>query len=516
MATHQDLLDAINRVRAATGDRDAWQNGLSGEDIAAACNPLSSPAALGTVLTKIVASHPQAFTSVAGPAAPTPRANEGAAAEAIREAETALAHQKSTAAQVDLQVVTAVLNAHSANAAGAAELDRLQREIEAAVQSRTDLDTPAGAREFQRFLIGKLREIRTVVDTAGLDATSKAALAEALASLYASAVPDPAPSAATGEGRESESAPPLSVSPSRGPGDERPRPGEPAVSTGPWEPEPALAPEFGDLPDMSASPWDAGGPLLEVGGSPWDTPAAAMPMPPAIAPAMAPPAVAPPPMTPPPVAPPPMPAPAMTPAPAWGGTAPSGGGGLPALPDLGRPELSRDFDFEPGTDEPPPDRDTDPAPRAEPDVDPEGAAVQDVGPDEAPAPADPNAVELPDGQTVSAPSPQIAAAITAAVAGTPIPEAFRQQGIVLPPPGNPVAAPVDAAMLAPGDIGVLADRHALALGNGTALLDNQIQPIANVVGPGFLGWQHPPGPTTINPQPPAVPAPIGPAETAPS
>jgi hypothetical protein len=504
VATHQDLLDAINRVRAATGDRDAWQSGLSGEDIASACNPLSSPAALGTVLTKIVASHPEAFTSAAGPAAPPPRANEGAAAEAIREAETALAHQKSTAAQVDLQVVTAVLNAHSANAAGAAELDRLQREIEAAVQSRTDLDTPAGAREFQRFLIGKLREIRTVVDTADLDATSKAALAAALASLYASATTDSAPPTATGEGEASGSEPPPSVSTSRGPGDECPRPDEPAVSS-PREPEPALAPEFGDLPDMSASPWDVGGSLLGVGGPPWDTgslapqpiPAAAMPVPPAMAP-------------------PPMTAPAMTPAPAWGGTAPSGGGGLPPLPDFGRPDLSRDFDFEPGTDEPPPDRDTDPPPRAEQDVDPEGAAVEDVGPDEAPAPADPHAVELPDGQTVSAPSPQIAAAITAAVAGTPIPEAFRQQGIVLPPPGYPVAAPVDAAMLAPGDIGVLADRHALALGNGTTLLDNQIQPIANVVGPGFLGWQHPPGPTTTNPQPPAVPAPIGPAQTAPS
>jgi hypothetical protein len=206
----------------------------------------------------------------------------------------------------------------------------------------------------------------------------------------------------------------------------------------------------------------------------------------------------------------------MTPAPAWGGTAPSGGGGLPALSDLGRPELSRDFDFEAGTDEPPPDRDIDPPPRAESDVDPEGPAVEDVAPDEAPATADPHAVELPDGQTVSAPSPQIAAAITAAVAGTPIPDAFRQQGIVLPPPGSSVAAPVEAANLAPGDIGVLADRHALALGNGTALLDNQIQPIANVAGPGFLGWQHPPGPTTPNHQPPAVPAPIGPAETAPS
>jgi hypothetical protein len=513
VATHQDLLDAINRVRASTGDRDAWQSGLSGEDIASACNPLSSPAALGTVLTKIVASHPDAFTSAGGPAAPPPRANEGAAAEAIREAETALAHQKSTAAQVDLQVVTAVLNAHSANAAGAAALDRLQREIEAAVQSRTDLDTPAGAREFQRFLIGKLREIRTVVDTAGLDATSKAALAAALASLYASATPEPAPPAATGEGRESESQKPLPVSTPRGPGDERPRPDEPTASKGPRESEPAFPPGFGDLPDMNASPWDAGASPWDIGSlPPQPTPAAAMPMPPATAPAMAAPAMAPPAMT----------APAMAPAPAWGGTAPSGGGGLPPLPDLGRLEMSRDFDFGPGPDEPPPDRDTDPSPRAEPDVDaesdvdPDGAAVEDVGPDEPPVPADPHAVELPNGQTVSAPSPQIAAAVAAAVAGTPIPDAFRQQGIVLPPPGSSVAAPVDAAMLTPGDIAVLTDRHALALGNGTALLDNQIQPIANVAGPGFLGWQHPPGPAITHPQPPAVPAPIGPAETAPS
>jgi len=510
VATHQDLFDAINRVRAATGDRDAWQSGLSGEDIASACNPLSSPAALGTVLTKIVASHPAAFTSAAGPAAPPPRANEGAAAEAIREAETALAHQKSTAAQVDLQVVTAVLNAHSANVDGAAELDRLKREIEAAVGSRTDLDTPAGAREFQRFLIGKLREIRTVIDTAGLDATSKAALVAALAALYASATPDPAPPATTGEGSESESAAPPPVSTSRGSGDERPRPEEPAAAKGPREPDPAFAPEFGDLPDMSASPWDVGGSPWDVGGlPPQPTPAAATPVPPATAPAMFPP---------------PMAAPAMTPAPAWGGTAPSGGGGLSAIPDFGRSELSRDYDIEAGTDEPPSDRDIDPPSRAESGVDAESdvdseapaSAVEDVGPDEAPATADPHAVELPDGQTVSAPSPQIAAAITAAVAGTPIPDAFRQQGIVLPPPGYPVAAPVDAAMLAPGDIGVLADRHALALGNGTALLDNQIQPIANVAGPGFLGWQHPPGPTTPNHQPPAVPAPIGLAETAPS
>ena len=76
--------------------------------------------------------------------------------------------------------------------------------------------------------------------------------------------------------------------------------------------------------------------------------------------------------------------------------------------------------------------------------------------------------------------------ITAAVAGTPITEAFAQQHITIPPPGSPVTDPRRPHRLVAGDIGIT-DRHALALGNGTALLDNRIQPAANVSGPGFLG-----------------------------
>ena len=72
--------------------------------------------------------------------------SEGAAAEAIRTAESALAQQNSLVAQVDLQVVTAVLNAHTNHANGVEALQRLQDEIEGAVITRTDLDTPAGAR----------------------------------------------------------------------------------------------------------------------------------------------------------------------------------------------------------------------------------------------------------------------------------------------------------------------------------------------------------------------------------
>src|SRR5580658_206301 len=101
---------------------------------------------------------------------------EGDAANAIRSAEVALAHQNSATAQVDLQVVTAVLNAHRKASADRDTLDILQRDIEDAVATRSDLDTPAGARDFQRYLIGKLRDIQAVVAGASLDDTSNSAL----------------------------------------------------------------------------------------------------------------------------------------------------------------------------------------------------------------------------------------------------------------------------------------------------------------------------------------------------
>ncbi len=195
MASYHDLLDAIARIRVATGDPNAWQAGLTGQDIAIALNPLSPAADLGAVLAKVSAAHPEVFLTATtdAAAAPPPQTGEGAAAEAIRDAKAALSGQHCVAAEVDLQVVTAVLNAHATHADGVTKLGRLQREIEQAVSTRTDLDTPVGAREFQRFLIGRLRAIRDVVENAGLDAASRAALAEALAALYASSTPHDKP-----------------------------------------------------------------------------------------------------------------------------------------------------------------------------------------------------------------------------------------------------------------------------------------------------------------------------------
>ncbi|MGV1087392.1 MAG: DUF4226 domain-containing protein [Mycobacterium sp.] len=308
---------------------------------------------------------------------------EGAAAEAIRDAEASLARQQTVTAQIDLQVVTAVLNAHVDHANGTGALAQLQQDVESAVADSPDLDTPAGARSFQRYLIGKLREIRTVVEDADLDATSRAALAAALSALYASS--DAAPA------------------------------------------------------DVLPQPMDL----------PADAPVQDAPVQP----------------------------------PAWGAAAPTAGG-FPSTPPMSTPsipDLPSGADLSPVTDSVRHHRPHDPPA----DVPAEPTAEQTEGSTD---------VVLPTGETITAPSPELANVITAAVAGTPIPEAFTRQGITVPAAGSPVAEPIDPAQLTAGDVGIFADRHALALGNGKALLDNQIQPITAIAGPGFIGWQHPPKP----------------------
>lgn len=447
MATHKDLLDAITRVRAAGGGPDSWTAGLTGADIAVVTNPLSSPGAVGAVLAKLIAAHPDAFLTPSSTAA-EPEPIQGATADAIRGAESALAEQNSQTAEADLQVLGAVRDAHGTHAQGISALDGIKREIEHAALTRTDLDTPAGARAFQRYLVDRLRDIRDVVGTAEMDAASKAALTAAVAALYASDTAG-------------------SEEPDRV-GAELDR----------------LLPCDEDLGPLLPSDEDLGRPL------PADS---------ALAPAG--------------LAGPPMGLPPMSPlSGGWGGGVPGGapfGAGMP-MPASGLPV----FDPPTAALDDGPRR----APRPDPlpdslEPDPESVSAADGPSDEEAGQDDGTVVELPGGQIVAAPSPQVAAAMTAAVGGMPIKEAFEKQGIALPEAGSPVTDPVPPEDLLPGDIGMLTDRHALALGNGTALLDQQIQSLARVMGPGFLGWQHPPAAhpetTTVLPDPPAT-------ETAPS
>lgn len=446
-------------IQERTGDPHGWMTGLTDQEQALVTTGFPRTAAqLDAVVAKLRRLHPDLFNQ-----APPPSGRaDGDGARAITDAEAALAQQNTAASQLDLQVVSAVLNAHLTTAAGRDALDKLQQDVEAAVRTRSDLDTPTGARDFQRFLIGKLRDIREVVATASLDDTSKAALMAAWTSLYNASNP-------SNNGPDK-------------PGD--PKPAAPVARGG--DPLPPVAADAGSDPLLDTFLMDD-------------------PSPPATA-------------TPTPVAPPP---------PSSGGGAAPAGGSLPTLSSPGNlplPSLGtgggtgrasgdglRDGLQDGDTDgrdidghQHDADDDTDEDTHGDPDED-----TREEGKPEG-APIGPTTVTLPNGETVTAASPQLAAAIKAAAGGTPIAEAFQQQGIAIPPPGTAVSTPIDAARVAPGDIGMFTDRHALALGRSKALLDGQIQHISTVAGPSFLGWEHPP--TTAAQTPPAdTPTPTRPS-----
>jgi hypothetical protein len=489
MATPDDVLAAIEHVKECTGDQQAWLAGLTPQDVADAATIFAaSPRRLDGLVATIRQQHPDLFNPTTGemifpartgpavrrpatapPDGPASDHQEGDAAEAIRNAEAALAHQNSAAAQLDLQVITAILNAHQKKAQGTEALDRLQDDIEAAVRTRSDLDTPAGARDFQRFLIGKLRDIRAVVANANLDDTSSSALMAAWSSLYDSSQSGAADAVESTEHPRSTAGPAVS-------------PAESATPGAPTVPESAVEPYLGSL--LADDPGSL------AGDSPAPIPPSSAPMPPA-----------------------------MPSIPSFGGGAIPGGGAMPgwAMPGgIGLPGSAQDTD----DDRSPGDLDDGlPASSGAPDQPPSdndqaGHENADATPGEPPA-AGPMTVTLPDGQTLTAASPQLAAAIKAAVDGTPIADAFRQQGITIPPPGTAVADPLDASRLAPGDIGMFTTRHALALGQSEALLDGQIQHISTVNGPSFLGWEHPPEPVpAVAPARTEPPVPTRPATAA--
>ena len=470
MSAYEDLIATIKNLRDRTGDPNAWQAGLTPSEVTAAITPTTRPEHIDAIVRKIRQQHADVFGAATGatPANPSADREQGEAAEAMTDAEAALAHQNSASARLDMQVVAAILNAHLKAVEGREALTRLQRETESAVRMRSDLDTPAGARDFQRFLIGKIKDIRAVALNASLDDTSKSALMAAWTSLY---------DASKGDPDDRSPGPPVPVA--AAPADTSQEPVDDADAE--WDP--FLDTMFGDDP-----------------GLPSGEPSGPAPAPSASAPAMP-------------------SAPALPPIPNFGaGPAPgslagwSAPGGLP-LPGLREGDSADPTLLGPNDEGQAGSRDADPSDEAADDEAHDGESSADKP---APPPAGPTAVTLPDGDTVLAPSPQLAAAIQAAVGGAPIADAFHRQGITVPAPGTAVTSPVDPLQVTPGDIGIFTDRHALALGHEKALLDGQIQRIATVSGPNFLGWEHPPGATSTATAPAKTdtPTPTRPAATS--
>lgn len=120
-------------------------------------------------------------------------------------------------------------------------------------------------------------------------------------------------------------------------------------------------------------------------------------------------------------------------------------------------------------------------------------------------------VTLPDGTPVTAPNEQAANATRAVLAGQSVTDAYKAQGIDIPPPGAPVTTPVDPSRLQPGDIARFESRPpVMALGNGKVWMDGQVQPLSALgSSPDFLGWSKPaaaPAAVTAHALTPLVPA----------
>ena len=91
----------------------------------------------------------------------------------------ALSEQQSTAVDADCLLAAALADAHTVTVDSVSRLDSISAEIDRAVagQAALALDTQMGAREFQRFLLAKQREIFAVVsDAHEFDCAKKLAL----------------------------------------------------------------------------------------------------------------------------------------------------------------------------------------------------------------------------------------------------------------------------------------------------------------------------------------------------
>ena len=105
---------------------------------------------------------------------------------AIGERQAALSTRHIAAADADRALADALAEAHAANAEAVRRLDGIAAEIDDAVgnQAALALDTAMGAREFQKFLIDKQREISAVVSNAREIGEAKKAVLDTLREHY--------------------------------------------------------------------------------------------------------------------------------------------------------------------------------------------------------------------------------------------------------------------------------------------------------------------------------------------
>lgn len=111
------------------------------------------------------------------------QAGSSISAIGVREAE--LASRQRAAAEADRVLTDTLAAAHEALRESLRRLDAIAAEIEHACQIA--VDTPLGARDLQRFLLSKQRDITAVVSDARAVSRAKSAVLQGLRSQYSQA-----------------------------------------------------------------------------------------------------------------------------------------------------------------------------------------------------------------------------------------------------------------------------------------------------------------------------------------
>lgn len=110
----------------------------------------------------------------------------GPSLEAVEARRSALASQHGAASEADRLLNEVLTSAHDAARESVRRLDSIAEQIDHATVHQADLalDTPMGAREFQKFLMAKQREIASVVAEAREFGQAKKAVLQSLRAQY--------------------------------------------------------------------------------------------------------------------------------------------------------------------------------------------------------------------------------------------------------------------------------------------------------------------------------------------
>jgi uncharacterized protein DUF4226 len=442
-------------------------------------NPDTAP--LSEINKALERGHPAAPPSSPPPSpvpgtepAGSPPATEltGAAADAARRLDDALAKNHTAINDADDRLADAVLRASSSSADGKQRLQHLQQDIIDEVNKiGPSLDTASGQHQLAEFLQGKTSDILAVLKNAGLDSDSQARVLDGLSTRYR---------ALTDDGSSGGGADGKSVS---GSGDNAGTNTASGTEGGPTSIEGAGTGErVRDDPLLDGLASD---PMMSRLG---------MMTAPALGALGS------------------LPAALGSAIPSFGGSGLGGGD----LGDLGSAiggalhDAERD-PAEVAADEP---ADTLKDPSASTTVEsksqdatrPAGSSDQDGNPGEANAAfsggAPPTAaaapgqaamsstqVELPDNTVRTAATVALAQAGRAVLSGDNVDDAFAAANLQLPPLGAPVSAPISPSRLEFGDVGQYTDHRVMALSKDSVWINGQVTPIDQLeTGPNFLGW----------------------------